>query len=49
MGSEVAVGDGGTEGSGNDSVLVGVTEKVKVGNVVTVTVGTGVVTPQAVI
>ena len=48
IGSEVAVGDGVTEGVGNGSVLVGITEGVRLGSVVAVAVGAGVVTPQAV-
>jgi len=48
MGSEVAVTDGVTEGVGNGSVLVDITEGVKLGSVVAVAVGAGVVIPQAV-
>ena len=42
------MGDGVTEGVGNGSVLVGITEGVRLGSVVAVAVGAGVVIPQAV-
>lgn len=44
MGNEVAVSDGVIEGVGNSSVLVGITEGVRLGSFVTVEVGAKVVT-----
>ena len=46
MESEVAVGGGVNDGVGG-SVLVGITEGVRLDSVVTVAVGAGVVIPQA--
>jgi hypothetical protein len=46
IGRDVAVGEGVNEGVGSGSVLVGITEGVRLGSVITVVVGAGAVIPQ---